>query len=510
MIRRNGALSFFGLAILSSLLLVSCAGGLPPSLEREIGDENARIAAAEQDVQRSEAKVRQEVAQAPDLFSGAPETTQWLADFGTASSKLASAKADAQEIGRVAHERRRDVEMRVRRLLAEERGLREAALTTAKTAETSAGKWLQFQHDLPASLEAMKRDYQTIRSADLAPVSKTIAQAEKDWPAKASDLDNRLATLRAIPQKAESEWSATATARQDAAGGRASGKEVATLIETDDLLAQQAKALATAPTDMAGLCGQLYDTWDKILTDLDESHYGGDSLYRERIKTVRTHYTDVAAKKTDTHSDEHWTNVSEASFQAVKNDVGMAIAHKDAGHYDAEAQTVPQPPGYSYIAPPEVGSNQYGQWTHDSYGHSVWTWLPEYLILRELLWNHSYQPVVMSDYRAYRTAARNNTSYYGQETPASPPKYGSHGTFTQTHYANSRYVQSGGFNSSGYASHAGSSPSQPRSSPSFESNNNGAGKRYGRQAGAPPSGQRFGRPSGGGFRPSGRGFGRRR
>jgi hypothetical protein len=110
------------------------------------------------------------------------------------------------------------------------------------------------------------------------------------------------------------------------------------------------------------------------------------------------------------------------------------------------------------------------------------------LILRELLWNHSYQPVVMGDYSAYRTAQRNGTSYYGQRTPDSPPKYGSHGTFTQSNYATA-----------------------PRSSPSFGSSENGsAGKRFGRQAGSPPMGQRYGRPSGGGFRPSGRGFGRRR
>ena len=343
---------------------------------------------------------------------------------------------------------------------------------------------------------------------DLAPVARTVAQAEKDWPAKTSYLDGRLAALRAAPQTAETEWSSIATARQDAASGKATGKELATLIETDSLLGQQAKTLSTAPAELRGLCAQLYDTWDTILTDLDQSHYGADSIYRERLKTVRTHYTDVAAKKTETHSEEHWTTVSAASYHAVEKDMGMAIAHKDAGHFDSEAQTVPQPPGYSYIAPPEAGSNQYGYWAHDPYGHSVWTWLPEYLILRELLWNHSYQPVLVSDYSAYRVAQRSGASYYGQRTPDSPPKYGSHGTFTETHYANSRYVQSGGFKGSAYAS-AGSSPSQPHATPSFD--NSSAGKRFGsKKSGSPPLGQRFGRQPGGFRAPSGRGFGRRR
>jgi hypothetical protein len=507
--RLSGALSLVGV-----VLLISCAGGLPPSLQREIGDENARLLSAQQEIQRSQDRVKQDLAQAPELFAGAAEPAQWESDFGTARAKLASAKRDGEELARLAHERGDNLEGRVRRLLTEERGLREAAATSAQTTVGAADKWLAFKQDLPASLERMNREYKEIRAADLAPVAKTVAQAEKDWPAKTSYLDGRLAALRAIPQTAETQWTATAAARQDAAAGKASGKQVATLIETEDVLAQEAKTLAAAPAELSGLSGQLYDSWDKILTDLDESHYGEDSLYRERIKTVRTHFTDVAAKKSETHSEEHWTNVSEASFEAVKNDMGMAIAHKDVGHFDSEAQTVPQPPGYSYIATPEQGSNQYGYWTHDNGGHSVWAWLPEYLILRELLWNHDYHPVMVGDYGAYRMAQRNGTSYYGQQTPASPPKYGSHGTFTQTHYANSRYVQSGGFNGSAYASRGGSPSSSfgssqtPRSSPGFE--NNGAGKRFGRQPGSAPSGQRFGR-QGGGFRaPSGRGFGRRR
>ncbi len=501
--RRNGALSVFGLC----LFLLSCAGGLPPSLQREISDENSRLATAEQVVRRSQDAFDRDLAQAPDLFAAATETAQWKADLASARSKLASAKREAQDLSRV-----REVP-RSRSLLAQERAQREGAVATAKATEASADKWIAFRQNLPASLDAMKREYQTIHSADLSAVAKTVAQAGKDWPAKATYLDGRLAALRALPQAADTEWISIATAREDAATGKASGKEVATLIETDALLSQQSQSLANAPAELGGLCSQLYDTWDKILTDLDQSHYGGDSLYRERIKTVRTHYTDVAAKKTETHSEEHWTTVPEPAFRAVEKDMGMAIAHKDAGHFDSEAQTVPQPPGYSYIAPPEVGSNQYGYWNHDPYGHSVWTWLPEYLILRELLWNHSYQPVVMGDYSAYRMAQRNGTSYYGQRTPDAPPTYGSHGTFTQTHYANSRYVQSGGFKGSAYASAGGSpSASQPHGPSSF-SNSNGnsnAGKRFGRQPGSSPMGQKFGRPSGGGFHPSGRGFGRRR
>ncbi len=502
--RRNGAMLLF---VASSLLVVSCVGGLPPSLQREINGEKANLASASQTVQHCQTVLKQDLAQAPDLFDGVSEAAQWTADENTAASQIATAQRTEQELLHT-----RD-ESQARRLLTQERTLRESAVSTARAAEGNAAKWLAFRQNLPESLTRMNHEYQAIHSADLTAVAKTVAQTDKDWPAKGRYLDGRLAALRAFPQSADAEWASIATARADAAAGKATGKEVAALIETDAVLAQQAQAVTAAPTELGGLCAQLYDGWDKILTDLDESHYGGDSIYRERLKTVRVHYTDVAAKKTETHSEEHWTNVQEASFHAVEKDMGMAIAHKDAGHFDSEAQTVPQPPGYSYIAPPEVGSNQYGRWTNDSYGHSVWTWLPEYLILRELLWNHSYQPVVMGDYSAYRMAQQRGTSYYGQRTPDAPPKYGTHGTFTQSHYAGSRYMQTGGgYRGSAYASAGSAGAPAARSTPSFGSSGgeSGAGKRFGRQAGSPPMGQRFGRPSGGGFRPSGRGFGRRR
>jgi len=65
---------------------------------------------------------------------------------------------------------------------------------------------------------------------------------------------------------------------------------------------------------------------------------------------------------------------------------------------------------------------------------------------------HSYRPIVINEYNGYYNAQRSGRTWYGQETPASTPKYGSHGTFTEQRYAGSRYVQSGGFKGSAYAS----------------------------------------------------------
>ena len=109
--------------------------------------------------------------------------------------------------------------------------------------------------------------------------------------------------------------------------------------------------------------------------------------------------------------------------------------------------------------------------------------------------------VVLDDYRGYRTAQSVGKTYYGTTPATTTPKYGTHGSFTRTTYANSRYVQSGSFKASGYSSNRfRSTPSQaPRSAPYFTG---GAGKRFG----GSHSGRGFGRSPGRSF---GRGFGRR-
>ena len=178
----------------------------------------------------------------------------------------------------------------------------------------------------------------------------------------------------------------------------------------------------------------------------------------------------------------------------------MTVAHKDFGRYDSEADRTPEPPGFAYMASPEQGRNQYGYWEHRE-GGSFWAWLPEYLILRDLLSNRTYQPVPSSDWLHYRQTQRAGGTYYGHDAQGAP-KYGSSGTFTRKSYADSRYVQHGGFSASSYASRSfggAASSSTHATSPS--------GQRFGSRGRA--GGMRFGSRSRGAGRSFGRGFGRR-
>lgn len=493
------------LVIAGALLLVSC-NGLPTSIRRQIAAEKDRLQQADHQLQHSRETVRDDLAHAPDLFNGTTVAAAWPAKLQSAQSNLDRAKDDVRQLDKLTRAGDRN---RAEQLLRDERDLRESVLRDSEAVEEDATKWLDFQRNIPHYLATIQSEYDGISNADLGRVTRTVENAERDWPAKKDILESRLEALKQAEKSAESQWTATETARQDAGAGKATGAEVAALIQANDALT--ADNVARGANELTAQCGQLYDAWDKVLTDLETSHSGLDTVYSEKIKTVRTHFVDVAAKKTEVSSDDRWVDVSPSSYRAVENDLGMAISHKDAGLFDSEATSTPQPAGFAYIASPSQGSNQYGYWSHSPDGHSFWTFLPEYLIMRELLWGHNYRPIVINEYNGYRDAVRMGRPYYGQETPNAPPKYGSHGTFTQERYAGSRYVQSGGFKGSAYSSNRSPAVSgAPRDEPHSFRPEPGERPSVGKRFGSGGGGQRFGSGSRSMPRLPGRSFGRRR
>ncbi len=447
------------LAVTAALILVSC-GTLPRNLRDEIASEHDKLQQADRQVQRTP-------------------------DDAKALSELAQAKADSAELDKIVHDSGKigvaEARRRAESLRRDERSLRQAALRDSEAFEAAAIRKRDFEKNAPQNLAKMKSEYERVHSFDLTPVTQVIQKAALDWPAKKSDLEARLAALHHLSDDASTEW-------QTAESTPVSADTVPALIAADDALARDESGISAGAEQLKALSGQLYVSWDKILVDLEQ-----DPVYREKVKTITT-------KNKEVNTDEAWVDISAPTYRSLQNDLGMSIAHKDAGYYDSEAVTMAQPPGYAYIATPEQGRNQYGYW------HSgIWTWLPEYLIMRELFWGHNYQPIYINEYHGYQTAVRSGRTYYGQESPSAPPKYGTHGTFTEQRYAGSRYMQSGGYRSSGYASSRGAEAPRPSSgfSPAPESS---AGKRFG--GGSSPSGHQFGHAPA--SRPSGHSFGGRR
>ncbi len=494
-----------GAGILLTALLFNGCAQLPRELRSQIDSANERLLQAESDFRRTNAEVLDDLKRTPDLFNGTPVATAWPDSLRAAKSKLDAAERDRVELQKLSGDK--ESIPRAQQLLAEEDRLRKQAIDEANAVEAQANRWLDFRKNLPHYLAKMREEHDAAHNLDLTAVKLKVEQAEHDWPAKKGDLDRRVESLENAPSRADKAWQDSTPARDAAAAGTATGPQIATLIQADNALATAAN-LGTEAENLSARCDQLYVAWDKVLEDLDVER--GD--YREKVKLVKTRGSDVS-------TDVHWEDVSPAAYRAVENDLGMAIGHKDAGLYDSEAVNTAQPAGFAYIAPPSVGRNQYGYWTHNSEG-SFWTFLPEYLIMRELFWGPSYRPIVINEYNSYYTAQRMGRTYYGQTSPAAPPKYGTHGTFTQQHYATSRYVQSGGFKNSGYASrqtatpssspqpHYGNAPSDSSQGKRFGAapGDDSQGKRFGSGSAGAPVGKRFGSP-GGGSRPSGKGFG---
>jgi hypothetical protein len=335
------------------------------------------------------------------------------------------------------------------------------------------------------------RDYQTVHGFDLAPVEAVVAKGETDWPEKKADLDARVAGLHTIVSQGDSVWQSSGEERRQAAAGDFVHLDFVGLVAAQDTLHSTAADLPNKADEVLSLDGQLYNAWDKILVDMEVRGTGSARHYDQEIRTVKTHVEDAAAKGGSSTSDEAWVDVSPPTYNAMRNDLGMAVEHKPAGKYDSEAEHVAQPAGFAYMAPPAQGSNQYGYWDHHD-GRDFWVFYGEYALMRDLLFNHSYRPIDRYDWDGYRSSQRSGQTYYGHDEATGTQKYGSQGTATQDRYAGSSYARSGGFRDSQYASKSGSYRNSPYSSPgAHDPNGDHSARHFGHGGGEEPHSPSF-------------------
>ncbi len=461
------------LTILIALVLYGGLNGLPRDLVGQIDSERRELNRASERVAAARSDITRDLQGEPDLLRAAGFGADRLAN---AAASLTGAQKDFGELERLRKENRRGERRRAEELLRHEKNLRTSAVSEASAVQSEANRLAGLKRELPKYL-------------DLSALASTVQRAQSDWPGKKEDLDSRLDSVRTSATDARTLLEKPSAADADAL--------------------RKAAALPAETQQLQTLTGQLYDSWDKVLVDLEERRAGESRDYNEKVKTIRTHLTDVAANKSEITSDEKWVEVPKSTYQAVEGKLGMTLEHKDAGKYDSESERVAQPAGFAYMAPPGQ-SNQYGHWEQRD-GGTFWTFLPQYLILRELLWAHQYYPPSIIEYNSYRSAQRTGQTYYGRDTisgtATSVPKYGSHGTFTQGRYAGSQYVRnSGTYSSSKYSTQSGTysgskygsqgSTYRPNTSPSGSGSGTtfGSGRSMPRSAprSAPSMGRRYG------------------
>jgi outer membrane murein-binding lipoprotein Lpp len=439
------------LAVLLSVLIVAvlAAGldNLPRQVRAQISSERAALAAAQSQLGSEKDQIARQVQAEPELFRAVTESAQWPATFAKDADVLQNASRDMAELTRLEKQNRRQDRQRVESLLAHERSLRNSAVSDAAGVQKEAAHWVEWKQHLPQAVQQMEQDYRAVHAVDLAPVAAAVQKAETDWTEKKPDLESRLAAARAITAQSESAWQGSADARRAAAAGDYAHVNLQALAGAADTLHNDAADLPKKADELRTLSGQLYNSWDKLLVDMETRGIGSDKSYDQKIRTVTTHFPDATVKNGETTSDERWMEAPRPTFDAQKNDLGMVLEHKPAGLYDFEAEHTPQPAGFAYMAPPSVGSNQYGYWEHRD-GQSFWVFYGQYALMRDLLFNHSYRPPMPYEYDGYYSARRSGQTYYGKE-------YGTAGTATQERYSGSSYARSGGFRDSQYASKSG-------------------------------------------------------
>lgn len=441
------------LAFLIVIVLFAGFDNLPRRVRADISAEAQQLPQTQKQFQSAQDQVTQDISSDPDLFRARGMNTAFPERFRIASGELQGAQRDAAALDKLVKANRRQDQAKAENLLKEERALRAAAINEATAVQTEAQHWVDMKRNLPTELQQMAADYQTLEHWDFAPITAVVTRAEADWPPKKSDLDTRLTALRAIPTEGDKAWQSSEPMRRLAESGQPrdlAGLDYAGLLSSAETLHTDAAALPARTQELQSLTGQLYTSWDKVLVDLRDRKSGGVRDYEEEIRTVKTKFRDAAGKDGVTNSEESWVEVSRATYQVGENNVGMSVAHKPVGKYDLEVDEVPEPAGFAYMAP--VGErNQYGYWDHGG-GGNFWVFYGQYALLRDLLWGHSYRPIPSYEWESYRTARSSGQTYYGRDEAAGAPKYGTHGTFTQQHYAESRYVRSaGGYGNSKYA-----------------------------------------------------------
>jgi hypothetical protein len=492
--------------LVAAIVVVLFAGldSLPREVKAQIATERSAYTAAQKQLDSSKSEIERDRSQEPALFAAIPSAQGYNDRLARGQSMLTSAGRDLDDLATLEKRNRRSDRDQANNLLKHEKQVRESAATEIDAVRKDAAQWIERKQHLPQEVADMERDYKTVQSADLGGLAAAVQKAQADWPEKKADLDSRLASVNATKTRADQAWQSSAEARKAAAANDPAKVDYGALFGAADTLKTAAADLPKQSESLKTLTTQLYNSWDKLLVDLQVRDGG---KYEQRIRTVRTHLNDASTKDGQTSSDENWVEVSRSQYQAMERDLGMAIEHKPAGKYDVESERVAQPAGFAYMAPPGQ-SNRYGYWDNSG-GHSFWVFYGQYALMRDLLFNHSYRPLDPYEYYGYRTYYERRQPYYGEAPNGGGARYGTGGATTQERYSGSTFAKSGGFKDSKFASRPGGYSDSKYASPGGDR----TGKSFGRQPAAPPPTRSYQPPP---PRPSmprsspGRSFGRRR
>lgn len=396
--RSLGALA---IVIILLMVIVATAGldNLPRDVRNQISSATSAFTSGRAKLDQDREFVARAVRDDPALFrtKAAPYNDRMQKD----AACVASAAAVVTSLQQLVKVNKRDDVDKAREELSRLDSYK-SCTTDAASVRAEAERWINYKRQLPSRLEAMQSSHEALKAFDVDAAAPAVVKAIADWPAKKDDLQSRLNRLKSEKAEGERIWESSAPLRSAAASGHAGDDfDYATFFSNADRIDAISRDLTSQSAELNLLASQLYVAWDKLLLDYDKGHNPP-----AQIRTVKTKFKDATLTGGDTSSEDRWENVA---VRAKKPDesVGMVFERKAAGKYDSEAEHVVEPPAYARVAPPGQ-SNQYGSWQN-----GMWHWLPQYLILSQLL-NMNRGPIYTNDYYAYDQARRRGDIFYGR------------------------------------------------------------------------------------------------
>jgi hypothetical protein len=438
------ALGVLAVILIGLMAIVATAGldKLPPALKKSVDAASHQFPDDRTTFDKEKTQVERALAEEPLLLKS--QADGWRTRLEQDRRRLDDAAQKLTALQQLAKANRRTEDYNVEHGLRDFNSLRDEALRDASGIQGEAERRIAAKHALPSRVQAMRASYEALEHIDASDAEAPIRKAMTDWPAKRDDLQARLTSLDDLKAQGQKLWDSSADLRTAAENKRLPDTDIDTLLDQADkldTLSRQAKDNLATETALAS---QLYVGWDKLLLEVDP---GRES--REKVRIVRTRFPDATLAHGETTSEERWE-----PLESTREDhTGMVIERKPAGKYDSEAERTVQAPAYAYVAPPGQ-SNAYGSWSG-----GVWHWLPEYLLLSQLL-HSSRETITLPDYDAYRYARSRGEIYYGRNRefytprPAPPPPSSSGGWYSERPrgFSGSQYQSRGSFSGSQYRS----------------------------------------------------------
>jgi hypothetical protein len=387
--------------LLMGIVAVAGLDELPRGIRQSAQAAGTQYSADRLHFEAQRAAIESALRSEPDLFRTRAE--EWRKRLAAAERSIQEGQTEASSLRSLLEADRREDRQKVQTAVAHLGSLRTSYTGPVDEIRKEAETWLQYKRDLPNQLSQMQSSYQALTEFDLEAATAPARKAITDWPAKREDLQSRVAALSELKSEGGRVWQSSGELRKTAEAGNHESLDYAALFQSAARIKQIAQQLPERANTVNQLAGQLYVSWDKLLLELDE-----ENRERQRVRIIQTRFPDATLQNGATASQEKWEAAGRSVAEDADRSLGMVIERKPAGKYDSEAERTIQPAAYAYVAPPGQ-ANAYGSWSN-----GVWHWLPQYLILSQLLRGASQPPISTGDWLGYDRARRRGDVYWGR------------------------------------------------------------------------------------------------